>query len=213
MHATRESAADRAYAHVKHGVLTGVYAGGALLTEGEVATEVEVSRTPVREAFLRLQAEGLIQLYPKKGALVVPVSGPEAESILEARVLVETWAAEHAFAHRAEMIPDLQALLEDMRRHRATRAVAEFTEADRAFHERIVAATGNDVLARFYRSLRERQLCINAAMMRVDDDRMDRAIAQHVELLDALRGDDAEAFSIRTREHLEVVRGYARGLR
>ncbi len=213
MHATKPSASDRAYERVKTGVLTGEFPGGTLLTEGEIAGDVDVSRTPVREAFLRLETEGLIKLYPKKGALVVSVSGPEADGILEARSLVETWAAEHAFTQRTTLIPELEGLLEQMRAHRSARDVAAFTEADRGFHEQVVAAAGNPVLGRFYRSLRERQLCINAAMMRVDDERMDRAIADHSGLIDALRAGDPAAFAGRTRDHLEVARGYTRGPR
>ncbi|RSS85248.1 GntR family transcriptional regulator, partial [Streptomyces sp. WAC05292] len=71
------SAADRVYRHVKEHVLDRRYEGGTLLTEGGLATAVGVSRTPVREALLRLQAEGLLRLYPKKGALVLPVSAQE----------------------------------------------------------------------------------------------------------------------------------------
>ncbi|MGA9346128.1 MAG: GntR family transcriptional regulator [Nocardioidaceae bacterium] len=213
MHATKPSASDRAYERVKTGVLTGEFPGGTLLTEGEIAGEVDVSRTPVREAFLRLETEGLIKLYPKKGALVVSVSGPEADSLLEARALVETWAADHAFTQRASLVPELEGLLEQMRAHRAAGDVAAFTEADRGFHEQVVAAAGNAVLARFYRSLRERQLCINAAMMRVDDERMDRAIADHAGLLDALRSGDAASFAAHTRHHLDVARAYSRGSR
>ncbi len=213
MHATKLSASDRAYERVKAGVLSGEFSGGTLLTEGEIAGDLAVSRTPVREAFLRLEAEGLIKLYPKKGALVVSVSGPEADSILEARALVETWAAEHAFSRRSSLVPGLEALLEQMRTHRSVGDVAAFTEADRGFHEEVVAAAGNAVLSRFYRSLRERQLCINVAMMRVDDERMDRAIAEHAGLLAALRSGDAASFAALTRDHLEVARSYARGQR
>ncbi|MBS1843766.1 MAG: GntR family transcriptional regulator [Actinobacteria bacterium] len=61
------SAADRAYVHTKERILAGEYAQGRLIGEGEVSDAVGVSRTPVREAFLRLEAEGLLQLYPKRG--------------------------------------------------------------------------------------------------------------------------------------------------
>ncbi|NED81777.1 GntR family transcriptional regulator, partial [Streptomyces sp. SID11233] len=72
------------------------YAGGTLLTEGEVADEVGVSRTPVREAMLRLEVEGLLKLYPKKGVLVLPVSAQEIEDVVETRLLVEQHAARKA---------------------------------------------------------------------------------------------------------------------
>src|SRR6185437_11934747 len=64
-------AAERVYAYVKAAILDRTYPGGELLTEGELATAVGVSRTPVREALLRLEESGLVKLYPKKGALVL----------------------------------------------------------------------------------------------------------------------------------------------
>ena len=72
--AGKSSASDRAYAYVKSGILDGTHTGGQFFTEGEVAEAVGVSRTPVREALLRLEVEGLVRLYPKKGAMIVPVS-------------------------------------------------------------------------------------------------------------------------------------------
>src|SRR4051794_14668143 len=85
-------AAERVYSHVKQAVLDRSFEGGSLLTEGELAEAVGVSRTPVREALLRLEAEGLLRLYPKKGALVLPVSAQEITDVVETRLLVE----EHA---------------------------------------------------------------------------------------------------------------------
>lgn len=72
--AKQQAAKDRAYDFVKDQVLRGAYAGGDLISEGDVSKELQMSRTPVREAFLRLEIEGLLRLYPQRGALVVPVS-------------------------------------------------------------------------------------------------------------------------------------------
>src|SRR5262245_5406294 len=91
-------AATRVYQHVKRAILEQIHAGGALLTEVEIATAVGVSRTPVREALLRLQSEGLVTLYPKRGALVLPISAAEIEDVIEARQLVEVHAAARAWA-------------------------------------------------------------------------------------------------------------------
>src|SRR5690606_12483030 len=68
------SAADRAYAYVRREVLCRRVAGNDLITEGQIADAVGVSRTPVREALLRLQADGMVRLLPKRGALVLPVT-------------------------------------------------------------------------------------------------------------------------------------------
>ncbi len=80
----RGAAKDRALDHVKTQILTGEFAGGELISEGDVATALGMSRTPVREAFLRLEAEGLLRLYPQRGALVVPVSPEEVRAVMEA---------------------------------------------------------------------------------------------------------------------------------
>lgn len=92
------TAAERVYQHVKQGVLDRRYEGGTLLTEGELAAAVGVSRTPVREALLRLETEGLLKLYPKKGALVLQVSAQEITDVLETRLLVEEFTVRRAVA-------------------------------------------------------------------------------------------------------------------
>lgn len=64
---TVPSAAERAYRHLKRAILEQVHPGGSLVSEGEIAEATGVSRTPVREALLRLETEGLVRLYPKRG--------------------------------------------------------------------------------------------------------------------------------------------------
>ena len=105
-------AKDRVYAFVKERVLAGAYPGGELLSEGEVAEALKVSRTPVREAFLLLEAEGLMRLYPKRGALVVPVSPDEVRDVVETRRLVERHCAEAVAADPpAGLIAGLRSLV------------------------------------------------------------------------------------------------------
>lgn len=211
-HAAAGSAADRAYGHLKQAILDGTHSGGDFLTEGEVAEAVGVSRTPVREALLRLEVEGLVRLYPKKGALVVPVSAQEAQDVVQARALIEEWAAVQVWPRRRDLLPDLEVLLQDMRTARRANALVAFAEADRTFHERIVAAAGNAILTRQYRSLRERQLCITNAVMRVSEGRMDKAIHGHQHLVDLLTSGTKAAFLAETRAHLQVAHEQAGGL-
>src|SRR5262249_6403115 len=90
------SASERAYKHVKEQVLDGVLPGGELISEGEVAEALGMSRTPVRAAFTQLESEGLLRLYPKRGALVVPVSAAEMQSVIETRWVIERYAIERA---------------------------------------------------------------------------------------------------------------------
>src|SRR4051794_41718626 len=109
-HARRpvETAAQRAYAHVKQRLLDGRFPGGMLLSENALAQQLEISRTPIRQAFGQLEAEGLVELYPRRGALVVPISASEADDVHEARDLIERHCARRA----AEAGPSLAAELE-----------------------------------------------------------------------------------------------------
>src|SRR6476661_9880301 len=149
------SASERTYAHLKRSILDGTHAGGVLVTEGEVAEAAGVSRTPVREALLRLEGEGLVRLYPKKGALVVPPSVDDARDVLEARIVIEEWAARAVWPRRAELLPALDAELASMRATLVSGDVDRLVENERRFHEIVVQAAGNAVLARTYQGLRD----------------------------------------------------------
>jgi DNA-binding GntR family transcriptional regulator len=206
-------ASERAYAHLKRGVLDRTYPGGTLVTEGEVAERVGVSRTPVREALLRLQAERLVELFPKRGALVLAVTDAEARDVLEARELVEEWAAPRALERAARLVPALEEHLAAMRSALADDDAAALVEADRAFHEAVVDAAGNGVLSRLYASLRDRQLCMGAAAMDMDPPRRERAVREHEGLLAALAAGDGAAFRRLTREHVRGARDVLRDAR
>jgi DNA-binding GntR family transcriptional regulator len=197
------SAAQRAYDFTKWAILNAVYAGGDLITEGGLASEIGVSRTPVREALLRLEVEGLVRLYPKKGAIVSSFSVAEAEDVLEARVLVENFTAGRSFANRATLLPALEETHAEMTQRMRERDTAGFTDADRRFHELIVDAAGNGVLSAIYRTLRERQTLFTSVLMRGRADRMAAAVAEHDKILETLRGDDEAVFCQAVNDHLQ----------
>ncbi len=187
-------AAERVYAYVKAAILDRTYPGGELLTEGELATAVGVSRTPVREALLRLEESGLVKLYPKKGALVLPVLPKEIDDVLEARELIESNAAAKVWPRRKQLIESLTQRVEEMRTHRRSGDAKTFLEADRAFHEAIVGAAGNEILAKLYNSLRDRQVRMGVPGIEVQPARMDKSIAAHQEMIDALGGNSVKRF-------------------
>jgi DNA-binding GntR family transcriptional regulator len=154
------SAAERVYRYAKAAILSRRLGAHDLLTEGELADAVGVSRTPVREALLRLQAEGLVRLLPKRGALILPVTLEEVSDVVETRRLVETFAVRKAITSSvtAGLAQQLEHHLTRMRVAMKNRDARGYVEADRDFHEAIVAATGNQILITLYRSLRDRQL-------------------------------------------------------
>jgi DNA-binding GntR family transcriptional regulator len=209
--AKQPPAADRVYAHVKQGVLGRRYEGGTLLTEGELADEVGVSRTPVREALLRLQAEGLIRLYPKKGALVLPVSAQEIADVVETRQLVEEYAARKAVPAPHALISRLEELLARQKEQAAAGDLAGAAVTDRTFHAEIVRSGGNEILSRLYDQLRDRQLRMGVAVMHSHPDRIAKTLTEHAEILHALRSGDAEAAVEIVHRHVSWFSHLARG--
>lgn len=193
-------AADDAYQQVKARILTGAL-DGQLLSEGAVAAELGVSRTPVREAFLRLQVEGLMRLYPKRGALVVPVGPHESREVLEARRVVECASAASALRD-----PALPGVLEDLLdQQRAAAGTPRVEELDTAFHTAIVDAAGNSLLSGFYRGLRDRQIRLIATAVRSAGDRPEGILEQHEEILRAVRERDALRLEELLQQHLHRV--------
>ncbi|WP_030899140.1 GntR family transcriptional regulator [Streptomyces sp. NRRL F-5126] len=208
------AAADRVYSHVKEGVLARRYEGGTLLTEGELAEAVGVSRTPVREALLKLEVEGLIKLYPKKGALVLAVSAQEIADVVETRLLVEEFAVRKVLGFPTppvRLIARLEALLDEQRACAVTGDLAAVAAADRSFHLEIVRTAGNEIISKLYDRLRDRQLRMGVAVLEAHPDRIATNIAEHTELLDAIRTGDAEFAAGRVNAHLGRVSTLVRG--
>lgn len=210
------TATERAYRFTKAGILDGSLPAGELISEGQVARPLRLSRTPVREAFLQLQAEGLLKLFPKRGALVVPVSTGEVEAVIEARDVIESHAIGRVAAASDDVLDEVVAAM--------TAAVADqvaavtaadelaFVEADRLFHTVLVRAGCRNLLLDVYGSLRDRQLRMNlGALGGRFPGRSEGLVAEHRALLDRLRARDAPGARQVLREHLAGTRASVLG--
>jgi DNA-binding GntR family transcriptional regulator len=202
----RSAAKDRALDYVKTRVLSGAFPGGELISEGEVATALGMSRTPVREAFLQLEAAGLLRLYPQRGALVVPVSPEEVRAVMEARLVLEQFAAEAVIRRgRVACLAVFEQLSVQLERQRETAAasrLAEFLESDRAFHHITLEAAGNSILAGFYSSLRDRQMRMIGESALRDPQRLATIMDEHRGIAEALRDGDLDQAHAAVRAHL-----------
>jgi len=209
------SAAARVYAHVKERLLDGTFPGGALLSENELSQKLGLSRTPVRQAFVQLEAEGLLELYPKRGALVVPVAASEIEDVFEARMLVEEHCARRAANAGARLAADLEPLIAEQERALAEGApgMAAFASADRRFHRAIVHAAGNAILTRLYDALRDRQQRIAAVSLARNPGDAARFVADHRAIAEALESGEGDTACERVSAHLKAAREVARGAR
>jgi len=211
------TAKDRALDYVKTQVLTGAFPGGELISEGDVAAALGMSRTPVREAFLRLEAEGLLRLYPQRGALVVPVSPDEVRAVMEARLVLEQFAAGKVVARGA---PTWAAVFErqsgELQRQRDAAAAAdwrEFLESDRTFHAITLEESGNAILSSFYSTLRDRQMRMIGESALREPNRVATILAEHRSIAEALRDGDLTRALLAVQAHLSsTVRAMGRAV-
>ena len=198
------TASGRVYEWVRSRILGGTFPGGRLLSEGEVADAVGVSRTPVREAFLQLAAEGMLTLYPKRGALVVPVSADELREVLVARTLIEPWAA-GVVAGKDDRSEDAASMRRIIAKSAKVLERADgqgFQESDRKYHEYVVGAAGNRLVAGFYSSLHDLQVRGGTLAVRNRPSRGEESIAQHNAIADAITRGDVATASALARAHV-----------
>jgi DNA-binding GntR family transcriptional regulator len=200
------TAKDRALEYVKTQVLTGAFPGGELISEGDIATALGMSRTPVREAFLRMEAEGLLRLYPQRGALVVPVSPDEVRSVIEARLVLEQHAARKVVgrgpAACAAVFERLSAELQRQREAAAAGDWREFVDSDRTFHAITLDESGNAILCGFYSTLRDRQMRMIGESTLREQDRVTTILNEHLAIGEALRDGDLDRALRAVQTHL-----------
>jgi len=194
-----DAAQDVVYAWLKQHVLTLPRNETTFLTEAQVCRETGVSRTPVREAFLRLEADGLLKIMPKKGAYIAPITEAEIDSIMQARRLVEEWCAQQASRFGRALADELDRLIDQQDQVRNDRIA--FIESDRDFHRAIVRAAGNPILETFYESLRDRQVRMGVHAISVGSH-IDEVLAEHRRIAQAIRAAEADRAVAAVGEHL-----------
>ncbi len=199
--------AQRVYEETKEQILSGELPGGTLLSENEVARRLQVSRTPAREAFVRLEAEGLLSLQPRRGAVVVPVPVTEAVDVLEVREALEVGAVRRLArrAERSRLLASAHAELQAQGVHVKARDLEAFAVSDHAFHRAIVDAAGNAVASYLYATLGDRQRRMTAQAIGADLHRLGDLRTQHQGLLRRAEAGQVDSFASELRAHFEVT--------
>ena len=205
------AAPDRAYEFTKPRILDGRFPAGELITEGDVAAATGLSRTPVREAFARLASEGLLKIYPKRGALVVPVSATEVESVMETRLLVEQFAIAKVISLEIDVGSAPSDAIAKQEQFAAAQDPRRFVEADHEFHRVYVAAAANPILLRLHDSMRDRQHRMGLEALHRDDARTPQALEEHRMLMQAVEARDADGARAIVDTHIGATLALLRG--
>ncbi|HEX4885945.1 MAG TPA: GntR family transcriptional regulator [Casimicrobiaceae bacterium] len=184
-------------------IIEGDLRPGARLNERTLCERLAVSRTPLREAFRLLAAEGLVELQPNRGAMVVALSEDDIRESFEVMGALEALSGELACARIGDAdVAEIKALTYEMLACHARHDLPAYYRLNRAIHDRINLAAGNALLSRTYRTLNQR---IQNLRFRsnLDREKWDRAARQHAEIVAALEARDGARLGAILRHHLE----------
>jgi DNA-binding GntR family transcriptional regulator len=197
----KRSLTDQVREHIRNGIAEGIYLPGDRLVEGTIASQLGVSRTPIREAMRILEAEGLIAMEPWKGITVAGLSHKQVSDFFAYREWIEGLAAEMA----ASVVTDEELKRLDQSLISLEQGLdpsgVELSSRNEEFHQMIFDISGN-------RFLKQSEAVIDTAKIliwkpiRRDNERWKLAQNEHRKLFDALVARDPKAARLAAQEHV-----------
>lgn len=191
--------AERAYAHIRRGIIEGRYPPGARLVEAQLSTSVGASRTPVREALRRLASEGLVVTERNRGAHVRPLDRAAIADLYDVRARLEGYGAELAATRATD--DDIGALRAAADRFDRAGSTWEREDANRRFHQRLLLASRHERLPALVAGAVDAPLVFQA-LQRFSPAEMERSALFHHLIADAVARRDGHRASRLMTEHI-----------
>lgn len=198
----KTSLRDSAYNAIRRKIVSCELMPGQPLTVTEVAESLDIGRTPVIQAIDRLAVDGLIDVMPRKGIIVSPISLDDFLEVIEMRMINEVaavrWASQKA---GRDVIGQMQANLKAIRVAAREREIGEFISLDQEFHRLITQAASNRILADVLANLHDKAVRFWFISLR-SPDHMKRICDQHAAIFEGIKAGDADLAETAMREHI-----------
>lgn len=183
---------DVVFNTLRQAILRGELKPGERLLEIQLANELGVSRTPIREAIRKLELEGLVIMVPRKSAVVAEITEKSLRDVLEVRRALEELAMKLACERiKDEEIEELKAAQKEFENVLKTGDVTEYAEADVRFHDIIYRATDNGRLIQLLYNLREQMYRYRVEQLKREDTH-DTLLAEHQYIIETLEARDVK---------------------
>jgi DNA-binding GntR family transcriptional regulator len=197
---------EKVYDHLKQAILAGEIQPGQRLLETRLAKSLGVSRIPVREAIRKLEREGLIVAFPRRGVYASSLSARDVDEVYTVRAVLEGLAARLAAEHRTEeQLGRLDAIVGKMARQAARGDSVGLFATGRQFHEVVVEASANAKLAVMMDMMRSQIERLRQLRMQVSRRTRDVHL-EYASILEAIRRGDAATAETEMRAHVERPR-------
>jgi len=190
------------YVHqeVKRSILDGVYRAGERIRESDITAQLGVSRTPVREAFRRLQSEGLLKLEPQRGVVVANLDRQEVAELYAMRQFMEGYAARLAAQHATDSeIQAIEYILEQTKV--VNDKIHEFNQINWELHNAIYAAAHNRFLIRSFEALSDSMSLLRGAKY-IPPGRPNKLYEEHRQIVEAIKKRDPDAADAAAQNHV-----------
>ncbi len=206
----RPSLVDEAYAAMRAAIRDASFAPGYQASEQEIALRLGMSRTPVHEAAIRLQEDGLVRVLPRRGILILALAPDDVREIYDVIIAIEGRAAE-LVAGLPE--PERRRAADELDAHTAAMAQAQgcgdlpaWGRADGAFHAALIAQAGHGRRSRIVQAINDQSH--RARMLTLNLRRgLEASVAEHRRIAAAVRGGEPDAALAHAREHRIRARG------
>ena len=194
------STSDLVYNTIRQAIVTGELPAGSRLVEAKVSKELNVSITPVREAFARLANQGLLTVFPYKGTYVTIMSWAMVRDVNDLRIRLEEMAAERGFDRLTEDdVKQIRALCSRSDEAYSQGDLEGAIHYDVLFHEQMFVATGSKLLLEVWNSIKYR---IEYIQYYTKTSMRPKMTLRHQPMLEALERRDQTAYIAALREHL-----------
>jgi DNA-binding GntR family transcriptional regulator len=192
---------DATYQAIRHAILTCEFQPGQELREQILAERYHVSRSPVRDALLRLEQENLVTVLPRQGYRVTPITIPDVQDFFALRLLIEPACAVAAARARDTALRALDRFRGFVEQDDTK---PECVEYDRSFHHTLADLSGNQRIAEIARSLMgEFERLAQVARRTCSQEAVRRECVEHEAIIDALQAHDADRASRLCHEHVD----------
>lgn len=195
---------ERVYDHLRQEILANRYPPGSLLLEVPLAEELGVSRGPIREALLSLEREGLVEITPRRGAVVITLTKRDFLEAYQVREALEALGIRLAVPRLTKAdLDQLDERIERMEKDAADGDVEAFFEANASFHEALIEGSDNRKLVETYRRLMAQMGPYRRPSARLRGS-LQRSVIEHREIVSAIRDRDVERAVDMLMKHIEV---------
>lgn len=201
-----KSLTDLAVERIRTAIVTGPLQFGQALSESVLAAMLGMSKTPVREALLRLRHEGLVVVHPQRGTFVFQLDETEVAHICQFRSVVECEALADAMKHRhAELLQALEACLADMGKAFAKKDHSAFPRLDTDFHNALVLHCDNSYLKSAY-GMVSAQITALRYRLPIENEQVTHCQDNHDIVVEAVRNLDSRKAQAILRGHIQSTR-------